>query len=61
MYYDVNSPRYSHLKGLTPEQITLVMIIADGAIAQAKREFEKERENQKGLPHAEPTGKLAQP
>jgi hypothetical protein len=41
MPYDVSSPRYAHLKGLTQNEISLVMTIADTAISQAKKEFEQ--------------------
>lgn len=41
MSYDVSSPRYAHLKGLTQNEISLVMAIADTAISQAKKEFEQ--------------------
>lgn len=41
MSYNVESPRYSHLCGLTQKEIELVMLLADMAIDQARKDFKK--------------------
>lgn len=43
MIYDTSTPRYAHLKGLTPDEITLTMIITDGAIEAAKQKYKAEQ------------------
>ena len=39
MPYDIESDRYTHLRGLTEEEVDLVMLIADIAIREAKEKF----------------------
>lgn len=39
MTYDIESARYAHLRGLTEEEVDLVMLIADMAIKKAKEKF----------------------
>ena len=39
MVFNTNSNRYSHLRGLTQTEMETVMLLADVAIEQAKKEF----------------------